>query len=215
MSLTGLFLITFLVVHLIGNLQLVLNDEGRAFNEYAYFMTHNPGIKTVSYGLYFFILLHIYMGVRLWIQNRAARGPQGYSVKKTRSAGNNATTAKNMMWLGSIIAVFIFLHMYQFWLQMKMGNLEVVAYDSGNRVNDLYAVVAAAFANPVYVWLYALSMVIIGWHLWHGFQSAFQTLGLQHRKYTPLIKAVGKIYSILIPAGFAFIPLYMYYVILN
>jgi succinate dehydrogenase / fumarate reductase cytochrome b subunit len=214
MSLTGLFLITFLVVHLIGNLQLIADDGGQSFNEYAHFMTTNPLIKTVSYGLYFFILLHIYMGIRLWAQNRAARGNKGYKVKVTRSKQDSATTASNMMWLGMIIAIFLAIHLYQFWFKMKMGQVDPVAY-GGDAIDNLYLLVSTAYASPIYVWFYVISMLFIGWHLWHGFHSAFQTLGLEHEKYTPLIKAVGKIYSVLIPALFALIPLQMYYGILD
>ncbi len=214
MSLTGLFLISFLIVHLIGNLQLMYADEGEAFNQYAYFMTTNPLIKTISYGLYAFILIHIVMGVFLWSKNKAARG-KSYKVKATRSTGTSAVTASNMMWLGSIIAIFLALHLYQFWLQMKMGNTDPVTYANGQEVRNLYALVAEAFANPIYVWVYVVSMIMVGWHLWHGFQSSFQTLGIEHRKYTPFIQAVGRIYSVVVALGFAIIPLYMYYVILN
>lgn len=209
MSLTGLFLILFLLVHLVGNLQLLAGDGGESFNVYAYFMTHNPLIKTLSYGLYFFILLHAVQGIIIWLKNRAARGNDKYAVKVTRAVNTNASFAKNMAWLGIIIFVFICLHMYQFWLQMKMDVVPYVAYD-GNEVKDLYTLVANAYQNPVFVVIYVVSMIVIAFHLWHGFQSSFQTLGLNHKKYTPLIEAVGKIYSVLIPLGFALIPILMY-----
>jgi len=209
MSLTGLFLISFLVVHLVGNLQLLAGDGGYAFNAYAYFMTHNPVIKTVSYLLYFGILLHAVQGWLLWRKNRTSRGAQGYKVKVTRSVGTNANAASNMGWLGTIIFIFIALHMYQFWLQMKMGNTAYVEVD-GQQVKDLYSLVVTAFASPVYVAIYVISMIVIGMHLIHGFWSAFQTLGLNHRKYTPLIRGLGAVISIAIPAGFAVIPIVMY-----
>lgn len=211
MSLTGLFLISFLIVHLIGNLQLLAPDEGESFNIYAYFMTHNPVIKTVSYLLYAFILIHAVQGWILWRKNRKARGSQRYAVKVTRAVGTNSFAASNMGWLGTIIFIFILVHMYQFWLQMKMGNLPMATYD-GQEVKDLYAIVSEAFANIGYVIFYVVSMVVIAYHLLHGFQSSFQTLGLNHKKYTPFIKAVGIVYSILVPLGFAVIPLYMYFV---
>ncbi len=210
MSLTGLFLILFLVVHLLGNLQLLYSDEGEKFNLYALFMTTNPLIKTISYGLYAFILLHAVQGWILWRKNAAARGPQGYAVKVTRTTGTSAVAANNMGWLGTIIFVFIMIHLYQFWLQMKLGTLDMKMYD-GETAADLYTAVKAAYMNLGFVVFYVISMVVIAFHLWHGFQSAFQTLGLNHRKYTPLIKAIGKIYSVVIPALFALIPLYMYF----
>jgi len=124
MALTGLFLITFLAVHLVGNLQLIFTGGeggpmGQAFNEYAYFMTHNPVIKFTSYGLYAFILIHSVQGILLWLKNRKARGSQGYAVKQNRVAGA-AKSSIYMGSLGTIILVFIIVHMVQFWAQMKV-----------------------------------------------------------------------------------------------
>ena len=211
MSLTGLFLISFLLIHLIGNLQLLEADGGESFNIYAYFMTHNPVIKTVSYLLYASILVHAFQGWALWRKNRKARGGQRYAVKVTRAVGTNSFAASSMGWLGTIIFIFIVIHMYQFWLQMKLGHTGMAVYD-GKEVKDLYTLVAAAYTNLGYVIFYVVSMVVIAYHLLHGFQSAFQTLGLNHRKYTPLIKTVGRLYAVLVPLGFAIIPLYMYFV---
>lgn len=208
MALTGLFLISFLPIHLLGNLYLLSNDGGRDFNLYAEFMTHNKIIKTVSYTLYLSIVLHAIQGLLLWRQNASARG-QNYAVKVTRAVGTNARAATRMGWLGTILLVFILLHMYQFWLQMKLGNVPMASY-GGEVVKDLYTPVMTTFADPIFVVIYLVSMVVIAFHLWHGFQSAFQTLGLNHGKYTPFIKALGKVYSIVIPAGFAIIPLYVY-----
>jgi len=210
MSLTGLFLILFLVVHLNGNLQLLYSDEGEKFNLYALFMTTFTPIKVVSYGLYAFILIHAVQGWILWRKNVTARGPQGYAVKVTRATNTNARAASNMGWLGTIIFVFLMIHLYHIWLQMKMGALESKIYD-GVAVADLYTTVKAAYMNIGFVIFYVVSMVVIAFHLWHGFQSAFQTLGLNHRKYSPLIRAIGKIYSVVVPALFALIPLYMYF----
>ncbi len=210
MSLTGLFLIVFLVVHLSGNLQLLIDDGGKSFNVYTKFMTTNPLIKTVSYLLYASILVHAIQGWLLWRQNRKARGGQGYAVKVNRVVGTNSFAASNMAWLGTIIFVFIAMHMYQFWLQMKLGNLPMAEYE-GEQYKDLYAIVSVAYENIGYVIFYVVSMVVIAFHLNHGFQSAFQTLGINHKKYTPFIKGLGKIYSIVIPLGFAIIPVYMYF----
>ena len=206
MSLTGLFLILFLVVHLVGNLQLLIDDGGEKFNLYAKFMTSNPLIKTVSYGLYLFIVIHTWQGILLWRQNRKARGIRYEVPSKTTSS----FSARNMASLGIIIFVFILIHMWQFWFQMKIGALDMVTYD-GYEVKNLYEPVKMAFANVWYVVFYVLSMLVIAFHLWHGFQSAFQTLGMSHHKYMPLIKTVGAIYSILIPLGFAIIPVYFFF----
>lgn len=206
MSLTGLFLILFLVVHLAGNLQLLVDDGGEKFNLYAKFMTTNPLIKFTSYGLYFFILLHAFQGFALWNKNRSARGT-GYAVNKTRSVGTSAFASKNMGPLGTIIFIFILIHMYQFWLQMKLDALPYMTID-GEQVKNLYAPVEAAFSNVGYVIFYVVSMIVIAIHLWHGFQSSFQTLGLNHKKYTPFIQGLGKVYSVVIPLLFALIPIF-------
>ncbi|MBL7826754.1 MAG: succinate dehydrogenase cytochrome b subunit [Saprospiraceae bacterium] len=208
MSLTGIFLMLFLVVHLLGNLQLLKDDGGEAFNTYAFFMTHNPLIKVISYSLYAFILIHAFQGIALWRKNRAARGNTRYAVSHTRSSER---ASRNMAWLGIVIFIFLMLHLWQFWLQMKMGVLppvEVPAYD--HPVQNLYIPVAEAYQNIFYVLFYVICMVVVGLHLWHGFWSAFQTLGLDHRRYTPLIKLVGMVYSIGMAVGFAIIPIWMY-----
>lgn len=210
MSLTGLFLILFLVVHLAGNLQLLADDGGEAFNRYTKFMTSNPLIKTISYLLYFFILVHAVQGWILWRQNRQARGNDKYAVKATRAVNTSAFASSNMGWLGTVIFIFLLIHMYQFWFFMKTGQIQYVDYD-GEMYKNLYLLVEPAFSNLGFVVFYVLSMVIIAFHLWHGFQSAFQTLGLNHKKYTPLIRAIGKIYSVVIPVGFAIIPILFYF----
>jgi len=206
MSLTGLFLITFLFVHLIGNLQLLAGDDGVSFNVYAKFMTSNPLIKFTSYGLYFFILLHIVQGFVIWFSNKNAKGSR-YAV----APKNTSWASSNMAILGTIITVFLLIHMYQFWFKMKLGFIPPVTID-GVEMSNLYATVAEAYQNIFFVIFYVASMVVIGLHLSHGFQSAFQSLGLNHKKYTPIIKGIGTAYSILVPLGFAIIPIWMYMV---
>ncbi len=212
MSLTGLFLIVFLLIHLLGNLQLLVNDGGDSFNSYAYFMTHNPLIKTVSWGLYFFILLHAFLGLKIWFGNRTAKG----STYAVRSNAKVSWASKNMALLGTLVLAFIFIHMGDFWFKMKftdvLNSVAVSALDF--EVKDLYTQVAYTFSNPLMVAAYLIGLATLAFHLWHGFQSAFQTLGLNHTKYTPLIKTLGKLYAVLIPLAYAIIPLY-YFFILN
>jgi succinate dehydrogenase / fumarate reductase, cytochrome b subunit len=210
MALTGLFLMLFLIVHLLGNLQLLKDDGGEAFNAYAFLMTHNIFIKTISYSLYAFILWHAVQGLYLWVRNRkAATGTSRYAVNHTRSS---EASSRNMAWFGIVILVFILLHMWQFWLKMKMGVLppaNVAGYD--HPVADLYTPVKEAFSSIGYVLFYVISMVVIGFHLWHGFWSSFQTLGINHSKYNKIIRGVGYAYSIGVPFGFAVIPIWMYF----
>lgn len=205
MALTGLFLITFLIVHLIGNLQLLHDDGGKAFNIYARFMTSNPLIKTVSYLLYASILVHVIWAILLTILNRKARGGS-YAITNKSSAW----TSRNMGVLGTIILVFLVIHMRQFWAEMHWGGIPTVNYD-GEEVKDLYTVVALAFSEVWYVVLYVVCMAALSFHLWHGFSSAFQTLGLNHLKYNGVIDFVGRTIAIVIPAAFAWIPIEMFF----
>lgn len=213
MALTGIFLILFLAVHLAGNLQLLHDDGGKAFNIYADFMGHNPLIQFISKGNFFFILLHAVLGIYLWTKNRSARGNHGYAVEKTRATQTNPALAKYMWAFGMVILAFLIVHLVQFWGMMKYGEIgygiELMNID-GKEVRDLYTLVSGTFTNLGFVVFYVISMFVIALHLWHGFQSAFQTMGLNHPKYTPIIKFLGAAYSVLVPLGFAVIPIVFY-----
>lgn len=205
MALTGLFLILFLAVHLAGNLQLLKSDGGRAFNVYAHFMTHNPLIVTISVVNFAFIAIHIVWAAILTRRNRAARGPVGYAVTNNSSS----LTSRNMGILGTLILVFIVIHLRSFWYETHFGNIPLVDYD-GSPVKDLFTVVDVAYTQLWFVVLYVVSMAIVGFHLYHGFGSAFQTLGLNHVKYNPAIRFIGVAFSIVVPVLFALIPILMF-----
>lgn len=205
MALTGLFLILFLVVHLIGNLQLLKEDEGHAFNVYAAFMTTNPLIKIVSYVNYAAILVHVIWAILLTRYNNQARGSQGYAVNKNSSAW----TSRNMGILGTFVLIFLVIHLKTFWAEMHWGNMPMATYE-GEEYKDLFKVVDLAYSNIYYVAIYVFSMAILAFHLWHGFASAFQTLGLNHLKYNPVIRFVGRSFAIVVPALFALIPIWMF-----
>jgi succinate dehydrogenase (or fumarate reductase) cytochrome b subunit, b558 family len=208
MSLSGIFLITFLAVHLAGNLQLLKDDEGMAFNVYAQFMTTNGLIKFISYGNYTLILLHIVVATTLSIQNRKARGPEGYAVTTGKSS---SWASRNMGILGTVILIFLVIHMKDFWAQMHWGGIPTASYEGHADVKDLYRIVSLAFSQGWYVALYVVCMVMLSFHLWHGFTSAFQTLGLNHMKYNPVINFVGRAFAIVVPALFALIPIMMFF----
>ena len=200
MSLTGLFLCQFLVVHLLGNVQLLIPGDGTEFNEYSEFMGNFLPIKIVAILLYVSILLHAVIGIGSALKNKRARGPQRYKVK---SASKTTFSSRNMGLLGSLILAFILIHMSQFWWNSKFGAVkagEISYYD--------YAV--DIFSHELNVVVYLVGQLVLGLHLYHGFQSAFQTLGLNHSKYTPLIKKLGAAFAVLLPLGFAAIALGMY-----
>lgn len=208
MSLTGLFLCLFLVVHLAGNLQLLKHDEGYAFNTYTYFMTHFPLIKAISYLTYFFIILHAIQGIILSVYNRKAKGIK-YAVKTNANA---SLASKNMALLGILILAFLIMHMGDFWLKMKMGALSMVSYEGyDHEMINLFERVGVAFETPWIIIAYVTGQIVLAFHLWHGFESAFQTLGINHKKYTPIIKFIGQLYAILIPVGFAIIPIIYFF----
>lgn len=207
MALTGLFLILFLVGHVSGNTLLFKNDGGQAFNEYAKFMTTNPFVKILSYVTYISVLVHVIYAIFLSRRNKSAR-PVGYAMSKAST--NSSWNSRNMGVLGTIILIFLVIHLQGFWYQMHWGDVPVVEYN-GEQYKDLYAIVQFAFQAEWLVALYVISMVMLGFHLAHGFESAFQTLGLNHVKYSPAIKNVGLAFSIIVPALFASMPLYIYF----
>jgi succinate dehydrogenase / fumarate reductase cytochrome b subunit len=208
MSLTGIFLILFLVVHLIGNLQLLKADNGEAFNHYAEFMGHNTIVQIIAKGNFFFIFLHALVSLILTMRNRDARGPEGY--KGSPKKKSSIWSSRNMGVLGTLILIFIVIHLKDFWGVSKFGTLQQTTYGE-ETYGDLYALVIDWFQKGWYVGLYVFCMAALGFHLWHGFQSAFQTLGVRHPKYTPLIQFVGKAFSVIIPALFAYIPIAIYF----
>jgi len=205
MALTGLFLILFLAVHLIGNLQLLKSDSGEAFNIYAQFMTSNPIIVVISYVNYACILVHVLWAFLLTVRNRNARGTERYAVVKNSSPW----TSRNMGILGTLILIFLVIHLKSFWYEMHWGGIPTANYE-GHEVKNLYATVDAAYSQLWFVVLYIVSMAILSFHLWHGFVSAFQSLGLNHTKYNPVIAFVGKAFAIIVPALFALIPIWMF-----
>ncbi len=201
MSLTGLFLCLFLAVHMSGNFLLLQDDGGLAFNEYTKFMTTFPLVKVVSYITYAFIIFHIVDGIMLALNNRKAR-PVKYAVSKP----SNSWQSRNMALLGIVIFFFLVVHLKSFWFELKFGHVPMDA----NQNKDLYSIVYEAFSQWWYVALYLVSLIALGLHLSHGFQSAFQSLGLNHSKYTPFIKGFGLLFSIVIPLGFAIQPIFVF-----
>jgi len=238
MALTGLFLCTFLIVHLGGNLLLFRHDDGYGFNVYANFLTHFPPIEVIAYLLYLSILVHAIYALVLTIKNRKAR-PVAYATVNKSPA---TWSSKNMGLLGSILFLFIVIHMSDFWFNYKYSDKigykeyrtnvktdETTAVDyvpespkfeksvttEGDyevvRVKDLHARVASSFSNLIYVIFYVIAMGAVSFHLVHGFQSAFRTLGWVHRKYTPIVYFIGTwLFAVIIPLGFAAMPIVYY-----
>ena len=204
-GLSGFFLVLFLLGHLLGNLQLFIpgEDGQKQFNEYALFMTTNPAVKILSVLTYSSIILHTVLTLFLVFQSSNAR-----DVKYLQSSGNANSTwgSKNMAILGTLILVFIVIHMKSFWYEMHFG---VIGLDPwGNK--DLHTVTVTAFNELWYVLFYVLSMVVLAIHLKHGVESVFQTLGIKTRRYVSLIHKAAYGFALIVTAAFASIPIYLY-----
>jgi succinate dehydrogenase / fumarate reductase, cytochrome b subunit len=193
MALAGLFLLTFLPVHLVINLML-LNDDPDPFNKAAHFMASFPLVKVVEVVLFAAIMIHVIWGVLLQIQNWVAR-PVGY---KSPNKSETSPFSRFMIWTGGTIFIFLILHFFNFYF-IKLGLI------SGDPEN-FYDIAHELFKIPAYNIIYWVCFILLGFHLHHAFYSAFQTLGLNHRIWTPIIKVVAAIYAIVIPLGFAYIP---------
>ncbi len=217
MGATGLFLISFLVIHASINAMIFFNDGGETFNHWGHFMGSNLIVRTMEIGLMAFLLLHIVQGLVLWAQNRKAR-PVKYAI--TRADGKSKWYSKSMGLLGTLILIFLIMHFYHFWIPSRFGGLAnikplaeaTLGQEYNNQaVHDLYAEMIAVFSgNILVVILYVLGCFSLCWHLMHGFQSAFQTFGVNHKRYTPLIKSIGVVYSVGISLLFASMPVAIY-----
>ena len=204
MGLTGLFLISFLVVHCFLNCFVFIPDGGLTFNIGAHFMATNWLIRAMEIVLMAGLLLHIVQGARLTFQNQAAR-PVKYAYNDGNA--NSKWYSRSMGLLGTLLLIFLVVHLSQFWTVSRFTGIPSV---DANGHEDLYAVMKETFSNIGWVILYVLSMISLGYHLLHGFASTFQTLGWNHKKYTPIIKAIGVGFSIIIPLLFAAMPVWIY-----
>lgn len=201
MGLTGMFLILFLIVHCGINSLIFLNDGGETFNKAAEFMSHNWLMRTLEVGLFLGFILHIIQSLILTLENKKAR-KIGYAVSNANA--NSKWYSRSMGLLGTLILIFLILHLRHFWVVSRFTD----HISSGEET--LYDEMKEVFANPIVVIIYILAQISLAYHLMHGFQSAFQTLGLNHKKYTPVIKKIGTIYAIIIPLLFALMPIVMY-----
>jgi succinate dehydrogenase / fumarate reductase cytochrome b subunit len=209
MGLTGLFLISFLIIHCFINSLIFFNDGGITFNEGAHFMATNWIIRAMEIVLFFGLIIHAVQALLLTIENKKAR-PVGYA--QFNGAANSTWYSRSMGLLGTLILIFLIIHLGHFWVKSRFTGLPGV--DSAGREN-LYAVMQEVFKQPWVIILYSLSMISLAYHLLHGFQSSFQTLGLNHKKYTPFIKKTGVAFSLAIPFIFALMPITMHFGIIK
>jgi succinate dehydrogenase / fumarate reductase, cytochrome b subunit len=200
MGLTGLFLISFLLVHCGINATIFFNDGGHTFNEAAEFMAHNIFIRTMEIGLFLGLILHAVDGLLLWKENNSKR-PVAYA---SVSSETSTWYSRSMGLLGTLLLIFLILHLKHFWYVSRLTD-EITSGE-----DTLFGEMKEVFQYLWVVILYVIGCISLAYHLLHGFQSAFQTLGLNHPKYMPLIKSIGFGFSILIPLIFALMPVSMY-----
>lgn len=203
MALLGAFLLVFLLIHLSINLFLLRQDDGQWFNAAAHFMGTNYVIKVFEVILFAGFIFHILLGIILQIKNWMSR-PIRYKIT------NSTTTpflSKYMIYTGGIIFIFLIIHFINFYF-IKLGWVGENAPRIEDGEPNFYMVAQQLLSVPGYSILYIILFVILGFHLYHAFQAAFQSLGLNVKKYTPAIEKIGLIYSIVVPAGFIIIPLY-------
>lgn len=206
---TGLFLSLFLIVHLSANCLLLFPEHlARGwYNAYSTWLRENPLIMVIAYALYASIIAHVLYALLVTIRNRQAR-PVAYAVN--RKEENSSWASQNMGLIGMFILLFIVVHLANFWTRIKLGLGEAVGYDvAGNK--DIYELTYALFHNPYYVIFYTALMIPLGFHLHHGVKSAFKTLGFYHRPGLKLLARISLIYALIIAAGFAIIPIIVYF----
>lgn len=205
MGLTGLFLISFLVIHCTINSMIFFKDDGAMFNTYAHFMSHNYIVRFLELGLFAGLIAHIIQGLMLWKQNNAAR-PVKYAVNA--SSTNSKWYSRSMGLLGTLLLFFLILHVSKFFVDTKIA----LYADGGanDASHNLFEEMKEYFQQLWVVIAYLVGVVSLFWHLLHGFPSAFQTLGLNHKKYSPIISAAGLGFSIIVCVLFALMPLAFY-----
>jgi succinate dehydrogenase / fumarate reductase cytochrome b subunit len=207
-ALTGLFLCLFLIVHLSANCILLLPESiaRDLYNSYSTTLRESPLIKIVAYILYVSIILHAFYALLITLKNRKAK-PQKYVLN--RSNENSTWTSQNMGFIGTLILLFIIVHLGNFWARIKLGIGEDVGLDAmGNK--DVYEVTYSLFQNIYFVIFYTLISIPLALHLNHGLKSAFKTLGFYHKKGLKLLAKVSLIYAIIMGIGFGIIPFIVY-----
>lgn len=215
MSITGLFLLIFVGVHLGINLLLVFDNSGNLFNQGAHFMITNPVVKVMEPILGLGFIIHILWSFFLEYQNWRAR-PVKYA--KRNLSGASSWASRNMLVLGALVLVFLIIHLINFFWKMKFTGDPLLAEIvlNGEHVENAYALVAGAFkdSNALGIF-YILGGILLGLHISHGFWSAFQTLGLNNKNWLRRWQVIGQIYAVLIAVGYAIIPLYFMFGLYN
>jgi succinate dehydrogenase / fumarate reductase, cytochrome b subunit len=213
MALTGIFLILFLIVHVglnacIWNATGENSDHGEMFNRAANFMGANVVPRVLEIGLFFFIFLHIIQGLLLTAANAGKRGTQ-YAV----NYGNRGSKwySRSMGLLGTLILLFLILHWANFWIPSRFGTMNEATLSDGKKVHDLFGLMETTFKDNLWiVIIYVLGCISLGFHLAHGFQSSFRTIGVHNKRYEVMLRNIGYAFSIVVCLAFAMMPVSFY-----
>lgn len=210
MGLTGIFLILFLIVHVCLNATIWANDSGRMFNIAADFMGTTVVMRVLEIGLFIGFILHIVQAYVLELQN-AKRRNVGYKVPMGGRGSRWYT--RYMGWLGTFILLFLVIHIKNFWIPSRFNMPAEYAqtYHPGVEVHDLYRLMQDTFSNGWFVIIYLIGCLSLAFHLYHGFQSAFRSLGVYNGRYLRLINGIGKCFAVVVPLAFAMMPVSMYF----
>src|SRR5215210_7091508 len=211
MAITGVSLVLFLIVHITVNacmwaIIFIPNDNGEVFNKAAHFLGQTLVPRVLEIGLFLFFIIHIIQGYVLEVSNRSKRGTP-YAV----NYGNKGSTwySRGMGLLGTLIFLFLIVHIYDFWIPSRLGGLAPVDYD-GEDYHNLYGEMIKVFQNPFIVVLYIIGCISLAYHLAHGFQSSFRTLGVHNKRYTAMLIWLGYAFSIIVSLVFAMMPVSVY-----
>ncbi len=216
MALTGLFLISFLLVHAGVNACIWANDNGEMFNKAAHFMGETIVVRIIEIGLFVGFIIHIIQGYALESKNLARRG-KGYSINLANKGSK--WYSRTMGLLGTLLLLFLIMHIKDFWIHSRLGDVasiqplsEIIYPSNPNKpYHNLYALMIETFSgNLVVVILYTLGCISLAYHLMHGFQSSFRTLGVHNKKYIGIIKATGFAFSIIVSVAFIMMPVSIY-----
>ncbi|RLD23959.1 MAG: succinate dehydrogenase [Bacteroidetes bacterium] len=206
MSLAGVFLITFLLVHMGLNLLVIIFEDPMVYNKAAHFMSTNILIKIFEIVLFGGLLLHVIYALILQVENWIAR-PRRYNKA---NYANTSFFSKFMVHTAAIVLVFLVIHLVDFYIKAKFGHAAEIHVD-GVAYHDFASEIIDKFKVLPFVVFYIAAFIFLGFHLIHGFQSAFKTMGLDHKKYTPFIQLLSIIYTVVVVAGYTIIPLVVYF----
>lgn len=215
MALTGLFLITFLIVHAGLNACIWANDNGELFNVAAHFMGTTIVVRIIEVGLFLFIILHLVQGYLLSYEYQKKR-----SVKYAVAYGEKGSKwySRSMGILGTLLLLFLIMHVYHFWVPSRFGGManimplaQVTYPDSVKEYHNLYAEMLNVFqGNPLIVLLYVIGCISLAYHLMHGFESSFRTIGVHNNRYLKMLRYTGRAFAIIVSVAFAMMPISMY-----